>query len=120
MSIRELIYPPEKEGREKHTPHIEAPDSVKAGEPFKVDITVGKEVPHPNTMEHHIKWIQLYATVEGRSHNPVHIATFELAPTHAEPKVTVVMKLEKTATLHALSYCNLHGIWENTKRITVH
>ena len=44
---------------EKHVPAIEAPATVKAGEVFNVTVSVGKEVAHPNTTEHHIRWIRL-------------------------------------------------------------
>jgi superoxide reductase len=114
----DFVNPPEKEGKEKHVPVIEAPASVKSGEPFAVTVTVGKEVPHPNTVEHHIKWVQVFAAIEGRP-NIVHIATFDLGPTFAEPKVTFVMKLEKSATLLALEYCNIHGVWDNAAQVKV-
>jgi len=45
---------------EKHVPVIECPDEVAADEIFNVTVTLGKEVAHPNTTEHHIRWIQLY------------------------------------------------------------
>ncbi len=45
---------------EKHVPVIEVPDSVKKAEFFKVTVSVGKAVPHPNKTEHHISWIEVY------------------------------------------------------------
>ena len=45
---------------EKHVPVIECPDQVTVDEVFEVKITLGKEVTHPNTTEHYIRWIQLY------------------------------------------------------------
>lgn len=119
MKFGDYLMPAEKEGKEKHVPYIEAPESVKKGEPFEVTIIVGKDVPHPNTIEHHIKWIQVYAVIEGRPYNPVHVATFDLGPTFAEPKVTFKMKLDTNAILFALEYCNIHGLWENSKEIKV-
>ena len=104
---------------EKHVPVIKAPAKVKAGEEFEVVINIGGNIPHPNTVEHHIKWIQVFAEVEGRAYNPVHVATFDFGPTFAEPKVKFRMKLEKSATLIALEYCNLHGVWENLVGIEV-
>ena len=50
---------------EKHVPVIECMDSVKADETFEVKVSLGKEVAHPNTTEHHIRWIQLYFKPEG-------------------------------------------------------
>jgi superoxide reductase len=54
-----------------HTPKIEVPDKVKPGEAIRVKVTVG---PHPNTMEHSIRWIQVYFVEEGRAFNPINVA----------------------------------------------
>ncbi|MBC7256056.1 MAG: Neelaredoxin, partial [Chloroflexi bacterium] len=51
--------------KEKHVPVIECPDEVKAGEYFDVKVSLGKEVAHPNTTEHHISYITLYFHPEG-------------------------------------------------------
>ena len=104
---------------EKHVPVIKVPERIKAGEEFEVIINVGEKVLHPNTVEHHIKWIQVFAEVEDRAYNPVHIATFDFGPTFAEPKVKFKMKINKPSTLIALEYCNLHGLWENSIKIEV-
>ena len=50
---------------EKHVPAIECPDAVAADEIFEVKVSLGKEVAHPNTTEHHIRWIQLFFKPEG-------------------------------------------------------
>lgn len=105
--------------REKHVPVIKVPEKVKVGEEFEVVINVGEKVSHPNTIEHHIKWIQIFAEVKERPYNPIYIATFDFGPTFAEPKVKFRMKLKKAATLYALEYCNLHGVWENSVEIEV-
>ena len=51
--------------KEKHVPAIECPDDVPAGEAFDVKVSLGKEIAHPNTTEHHIAWISLYFNPEG-------------------------------------------------------
>jgi len=51
--------------KEKHVPVIECPDTVKAGELLQVKASVGKEIKHPNTTEHHIRWIRLFFQPEG-------------------------------------------------------
>ena len=61
MKLGDLIQSGDFKG-EKHVPVIEAPAKVKAGEPFKVIVSVGKEIPHPNKPEHFISWIQLLQT----------------------------------------------------------
>ncbi len=117
-----LIYTPETaKGAaiskvESHTPKIEAPDTVKAEEPFVVKITVG---PHPNTVEHSIRRIEVYFKEEGRAFNPVLLAVVNLTPVYSEPIMTLTFKLSKSGTLYVLEYCNLHGLWEAKKEIKV-
>ena len=101
---------------ESHTPKIEAPDSVKAGQPFELRVTVG---PHPNTVEHSIRQIEVYLKEEGRPFNPVHLVTTILTPVYSEPSVTLSLKLSKPGTIYAVQYCNLHGLWEGRKEIKV-
>ena len=51
--------------KEKHVPVIECPDQVTPDEFFDVKVSLGKEIAHPNTTEHHIRWIALYFHPEG-------------------------------------------------------
>lgn len=46
---------------EKHVPVIECPERVKADELFEVKVSLGKEIAHPNTTEHHIRWIKIFS-----------------------------------------------------------
>jgi len=115
---------------EKHVPAIECPDAVTAGEVFDVKVSLGKEVAHPNTTEHFIAWIELYFQAEGDKF--IHsIGRFEFAahgespaganqgPVYTHHSVTASMKTTKPGTLHALSYCNIHGLWESSKEISL-
>ena len=113
---------------EKHVPVIECPAEVKAGEPFTVKIMIGKEIGHPNTTEHHIRWISVFFQPEGEKFTH-HIGTFEFAahgestdgmnkgPVFTEPELAFSLKLSKSGTLHALALCNIHGLWESAKKI---
>lgn len=107
---------------EKHVPVIDAPANVKAGEAFDVKYCVGKEVAHPNTLEHHIAWIKLYFLANGAK--PVELATSEFnangeLDNFAEPYGYAKVKLSKSGKLVAVSYCNIHGLWESSVDITV-
>ena len=114
-----IVQPPSKEmSMEKHVPIIDAPPQVSAGEPFNITIEVGKVVAHPNTVEHHIKWIELYAIEDG-SANAVELGHYEFFPTYANPKVTVTVMLKKNSTLYALEHCNIHGLWDYSMKIRV-
>ena len=109
--------------KEKHAPVIEAPEKVKAGEVFTVQLSVGKEIPHPNTAEHHINWITLYFHPEGEKF-AYEVGHFEFnahgeGTAFTEPQAMVAMKVDKPGVLHALSLCNLHGLWESEQAIAV-
>jgi len=115
---------------EKHVPVIEAPDKVKKGEFFKVTVSVGKEIPHPNTTEHHIRWVEVYFLAEGEKF-PFQIAKFEFAAhgesaqgpntstIYTQPEVICSFKTEKSGVIFASSYCNIHGLWKNSQEIKV-
>lgn len=125
MKIGDLIQSGDFKG-EKHVPVIEAPAKVKAGEDFKVCLSVGKDIPHPNTPEHYISWIQLfYKPTEGKF--IIELAKFDYtahgvsmsAGAMTEPNSSVHLKLAKSGTLVVQSYCNIHGLWESSKEIEV-
>jgi superoxide reductase len=115
--------------KEKHVPVIEAPDKVKAGELFEVKVSLGKEIAHPNTTEHHIRWIAVYFQPEGAP-VPTEIGNFEFSahgesasgpnqgPLYTAPSVVVTLRTDKPGLLQALSYCNIHGVWENTAEVS--
>ncbi len=122
MKFGDLIYTQEEAPQqaiskaETHTPKIEAPEKVKKGEPFTVKITVG---PHEMKPQHSIRYIELWFNEEGRPFNPVRIAKIEFEPNYTIAEAQVKIVLEKSGTLYAISYCNLHGLWEARKAIQV-
>ncbi|MGY4707190.1 class II SORL domain-containing protein [Candidatus Bipolaricaulota sp. J31] len=129
MPIGELVQTADWKA-EKHVPVIDAPETAKPGEPFQVTVSVGKEVPHPNTTEHHIAWVSVYFHPEGEKF-PHHVARFDFAAhgastqgpntstVYTEPVATFIMRTEKSGTLYAVSFCNIHGLWEGSKGIAV-
>jgi superoxide reductase len=108
---------------EKHVPVIEAPDTVKADEMVKVVVQVGKEIAHPNTVEHHIRWIHVYFTPdEGKFTYDLGRFTFEShgeGPVSTHSAAAFHFKTNKSGTLNAVSYCNIHGLWESSKAVKV-
>ena len=116
--------------QEKHVPVIEAPISVRADEVFSVTLSIGKEVTHPNTTEHHIRWIQLYFRPDGEkfiyqvgnfeftAHNEAASGPNE-GPVCTHHCVSASLKINKSGTLIATSLCNIHGLWENSLAVMV-
>lgn len=115
---------------EKHVPVIECPDSVAADEVFDVKISLGKEVAHPNTTEHHIRWIRLFFKPDGDKF-AYHVGSYEFAahgesaaganegPVYAHHSAVAAMKIKSPGTLLASAFCNIHGLWENAKAVKV-
>ena len=108
---------------EKHVPVIHAPEVAKKGESIDVKVLIGEEIPHPNTLEHHIAWIKVYFHPED-SKFPVEVANVDFR-SHGEYEVCtdyfsqIRFKAEKSGTLYATSYCNIHGLWENSLELKV-
>ena len=108
--------------REKHVPVIEIAE--RKGNLVTVRVTVGKEIPHPNTTEHHIRYIELIFWPEGEQF-PYRIgkADFEAhgesvkgpntSTVYTEPIATFTFKTDKPGKLIAFSYCNIHGLWRS-------
>lgn len=120
MSIAEYIKSADWK-TEKHAPVITAPATVTPGVSFDVEVSVGKEIPHPNTFEHHIAWIALYYVPEGGQF-PIELGRADLSAHGAvstAPIAKFSVALDKPGTLRAVAYCNLHGLWEGEMEIGV-
>jgi superoxide reductase len=116
--------------KEKHAPVIETPDSSKKGEAVQVSVSVGKEIPHPNKTEHHIRWIEVYFHPDGAKY-PSQVARFDFtahgespegpdtSTVYANPSVSCSFRTEKPGVILAASYCNIHGLWESSRRLEV-
>ena len=116
--------------KEKHVPAIDAPDRCKKGELVNVTLTVGKEIAHPNTTGHHIRWVDLFFLADGEKF-PYQVTKCEfnahgesvdgpdMSTVYTKPQATVTFKTEKPGTLLASSYCNIHGLWQSSKKIEI-
>lgn len=115
---------------EKHVPVILGPDRISKGQTLELEVSVGQQIAHPNTTEHHIKFMELYFLATGEKF-PYALARFEFN-THgesaqgpntstifSEPKVSAVFKTEKSGLIMATAYCNIHGLWRSEKEIKV-
>lgn len=115
---------------EKHVPVIECADSVEADKELDVRVTVGKEVAHPNTTAHHIRWIALYFHPDGEKFS-YQVGRVEFSahgegaqgpdtgPVYTSSSAAFTMKTKKAGTLYAVSLCNIHGLWEGEKKLQV-
>src|SRR5208283_1738326 len=116
--------------KEKHVPVIEAPETATKGVPVQVTVSVGREIPHPNTTPHHIRWIEVYFQPDG-SKFPFQVARCDFmahgesldgpdtSTVYAAPSVRCTFTTEKPGTIMASSYCNIHGLWGSSKALTL-
>jgi superoxide reductase len=118
-TINRVKNPSSKPPLEKsHAPVITAPETVKAGERFIVEVSVG-EVLHPMGLSHWIEFIELNIGNE-----PAGRIDFQPRG-YLSPKATFTVTLDKESapsgkvTLIAHERCNLHGYWEGSLDITV-
>ncbi|MBI4335451.1 MAG: class II SORL domain-containing protein [Candidatus Omnitrophica bacterium] len=116
--------------QEKHVPVIDGPAKFDKGAFTKITVAVGKEIAHPNTTEHHIRWIAVYFLPKGEKF-PYQIGKFEFTA-HGEstqgpntssvfthPEVALSFKTDKPGDILASSYCNIHGLWQSAKSIEI-
>jgi superoxide reductase len=130
MTEMKDIYQSADWKQEKHVPVIESPDKVKKGEAVEVTVSVGKEIAHPNTTAHHISWVSIYFKPEGgkfpyqvgRAEFCAHGASAEGPDTstvYSQHSAGISFKTDKPGTIIAASYCNIHGLWQSAKNISV-
>jgi superoxide reductase len=115
---------------EKYVPVLECADKVKANEFFPVKVTVGKDVAHPNTTEHHIRWISVFFHRDGGKF-PYQLGYFEFiahgesaegpdrSSIYTHHEISSSMKTGKSGIIYATALCNIHGLWQASKEIKV-
>lgn len=96
----------------KHSPKVEAPDSVKRGEWFTVTVTVGSGSMHPSLQEHFVRYIALYK-------DTLEISRVYLHPVYSAPKVTFTVALDEGGALRAVAEPTHSAAWETSKTIVV-
>ncbi|GAM09357.1 putative superoxide reductase [Geobacter sp. OR-1] len=119
QNINRVKDPAAKTPLEKgHAPVIIAPASVKAGDLFTVEVSVG-ETLHPMGPAHWIQYIELSIGNEPAGR-------IDLQPKgYMKPKAAFTLAIPKESategkiTLVARQHCNLHGLWEGNFDITV-
>src|SRR5438477_1717669 len=97
---------------EKHTPKIEAPDTVRRGQWFEVTVTVGAGSAHPSLAEHFVRYIALYK-------DSAEIARVYLHPVFSYPKAVFTIALDEGGVLRAVAEPTHSAGWESSKKIAV-
>jgi superoxide reductase len=113
---------------EKHVPMIECPDQVHPNELFSVRVALGKEIGHPNTTEHHIRWISVYFQPKGEMFTH-QVGYYEFC-SHGESTkganqgsiytnhdITTSLTINEPGIIYAAALCNIHGLWQSEKEV---
>ena len=111
MKFQDILKDVVAEGKEKHVPVIEIGKGKGEGEADIVHVVVGKETPHPNTVEHHIDWLELFGVKNNGQ--VIHLGRATFAPIYTNPNARFQVPLAEFKAFCALAYCNVHGLWEN-------
>ncbi|MBN1389334.1 MAG: desulfoferrodoxin [Candidatus Thermoplasmatota archaeon] len=112
MKICEVYKTAESEGKEKHVPQMEIMRGQGKGGKDIVRVVVGKEVPHPNLVEHHIVWAQLVGVKQNGM--VIELGKVNFTPVYTDPVADFHVNLSDLRSLIATEYCNIHGLWENS------
>jgi superoxide reductase len=110
VHFSDLVRGRTSEGREKHIPNIELiKGQGKIGKDV-VEIVVGREVPHPNTAEHYIVWIQAFGVK--KDGHVLDLGRGFFKPTIGKPVYEFEIDSSEFKHLFSFCYCTLHGVWE--------
>jgi len=111
--INRVKDPVKKSALEKgHAPVFKVPASIKAGESFVVEISVGENL-HPMGVSHWIEYIELNVGNEPAGRVEFQPRGF------LQPRASFTVTIPRDAapngnlTLVARQMCNLHGLWES-------
>ena len=113
---------------EKHVPVIEFLEKPQKDQLTTISVCVGKEIPHPNTTEHHIEWIEIYFHPQGEKFPyllgkltfDAHGASIEgpnTSTVYTTPEVNCKIKTGKPGSVIVTSYCNIHGLWTSSAEL---
>ena len=96
----------------KHVPLIDAPDRVKKGEAFSLNVRIGRTL-HPMEKPHHIEWIHIMKK------GGIPLAAGSLSYEGITPSAALNLALSESTEIHVKILCNIHGYWMETKKIEV-
>lgn len=111
---------------EKHVPVIELVSQE--AEKIHVRISIGKQIAHPNTIEHHIEYIQVFFKAEGEKFpwqlgnfsftaHGASVAGADQSTVYTNYEITFSFNTQKKGKLIAIAYCNIHGLWQSEYEI---
>jgi len=95
-------------GKREACPVIEIGKGKGEGGADIVHVVVGRETPHPNTVEHHIDWIELFGVK--KDGQVINLGQAAFAPSYTNPNVRFQVPVAEFKAFCTLAYCNIHGV----------
>lgn len=113
---------------ESHIPIIDVSENPRKGQSIRITVSVGRKAPHPNSIEHHIRWIDLFfLPIDDKCLFQIgrfYFTSFEEmerrcggGTVHFPCEVTCTIRTETSGTIYASSYCNIHGLRESSRKL---
>ena len=112
MQFPEILKGADAEGKEKHVPTIEVIKDHGSDKLELIHVMVGKQTPHPNTVEHHIAWVEVFGVKRDTS-QVVSLGRASFGPGLTSPNISFNTSTSEFKAICALSYCNVHGLWQS-------
>ena len=97
---------------QEHVPQFLAPDMAIRGSAVALQVQAGSRL-HPMDEDH---WIGRIRLLDDKGHL---LTDMTLSQAGAVPGCEVYLRLDKTTTFVAQTFCNQHGIWEARHQIAV-
>ncbi|WP_445474622.1 desulfoferrodoxin family protein [Methanococcoides methylutens] len=101
----------DERSKERHIPVIEVLRNYEDTGKDYIHIIVEKNAIHPNTLEHHIEYIELYGRTKMMDTVTIGRATF--GPEVKPDTMFGLVNFGKYREFCVITYCNVHGPWEN-------
>lgn len=97
---------------QEHVPQFLAPDMAIRGRAVALAVQAGSRL-HPMEEDH---WIERIRLLDDKGHL---LTDMTLSQTGTVPGCELYLRLDKTTTFVAQTFCNQHGIWEARHQIAV-
>ena len=110
VHFSDLVRGRNTEGKEKHIPAIQLLKGQGLQGKDQVEIQVGREIPHPNTPEHYIAWIQAFGVK--KDGQIIDLGREVFAPGVGKPIYVFNIDASEIRHIFSFSFCNIHGVWE--------
>lgn len=101
----------DSQSKERHIPYMEVVKNYDNSGKDYIHIVVGENVKHPNSLQHQIQWIELYART--KMLDTIKIGRVNFAPGTSPDALFRLIYFGKYREFCALTYCNVHGLWQN-------